>query len=121
MLTLVNARPSALRDLQSTEQVVHSLLGDRYAGGHAAGEPEQRQEVESAVEGGCNRHTVPVEHHCNWPLLLAKQEQHRLVVSAAALGAIGEVFRFRDNNNTKRELVIFLTPRIVNRAEALGR
>jgi type IV pilus assembly protein PilQ len=34
---------------------------------------------------------------------------------------IGILFQHRSANDTRNELVIFLTPRIVNRGEALGR
>ena len=34
---------------------------------------------------------------------------------------IGILFQHRQANDTRNELVIFLTPRIVNRGEALGR
>ncbi|MEZ4315660.1 MAG: hypothetical protein R3F14_47195 [Polyangiaceae bacterium] len=34
---------------------------------------------------------------------------------------LGVLFQRRRSNDSRSELVIFLTPRIVNRAEALGR
>jgi general secretion pathway protein D len=36
------------------------------------------------------------------------------IPGADAIGVLGEVFRFRDNRNTKRELVIFLRPTIIS-------
>ena len=42
------------------------------------------------------------------------QRNRDQIPGADTLGAIGEVFRFRDNNNTKRELVIFLKPTVIN-------
>jgi len=41
------------------------------------------------------------------------QRNRDQVPGADALGGLGEVFRFRDNNNEKRELVIFLKPTVV--------
>jgi general secretion pathway protein D len=42
------------------------------------------------------------------------QRNRDQIPGADTLGAIGEVFRFRDNSNTKRELVIFLKPTVIN-------
>jgi MSHA biogenesis protein MshL len=35
------------------------------------------------------------------------------IPGADYLGTVGELFRFRDNRNTKRELVIFLKPTVI--------
>jgi general secretion pathway protein D len=42
------------------------------------------------------------------------QRNRDQIPGADGLGALGEVFRFRDNTNTKRELVIFLRPTVIN-------
>lgn len=43
--------------------------------------------------------------------IAANREQ---IPGADAIGALGELFRFRDNRNVKTELVIFLKPTVIN-------
>jgi len=52
---------------------------------------------------------------------ITNRDQIRKLPLLGDIPVLGWLFKQKGEQNLKRELVIFLTPRIVNRAEALGR
>src|SRR5947208_2861561 len=57
---------------------------------HAAGDAEQREEVDAAVEAGGERRALAVDHHGGARALLAEQEEQRLVVRAVVVRRVDD-------------------------------
>ena len=95
-LPVVGTRGLRLPCAECLPDLSEARAGYRDARRHPAGEPEQHQEIDAAVERGGERHRVAIDDDGDLLSLLPQQEQQRLVVGSPARVASACSGRWRD-------------------------